>query len=128
MKRLFAVFLILCMSIMVMSCGTTNTPPSQEQETKQEANTAVETILGAGTFYVGEDIPAGRYVITPGEKVSESRRGIIEVYNEGEDDYDMSEMLDPTGKIGVSAITYDLIGGQKIIISSMDEVLFTPKN
>lgn len=129
MKKLLAVLAILCFGVMASACGGNDVEPQEPQVKQEQKETeAVETTLGAGVFYVGEDIPAGRYVITPGKNVPKDRRGIIEIYNKDEEDYDMSEMLDSTGDIGVSSITYDLLDGQKIVISSIDEVLFTPKD
>ncbi len=125
MKRLFAVFLILCMSMAAIACGTTNNPttqvPNAEQEEQPEVNTAIETTLGAGEWYVGDDIPAGRYV------VSSNKRAFIVIYNEDEDFSDYYATIDPEDEEEIKSFTYELKDGQKIEISHSDDVLFTPK-
>lgn len=118
MRKLFAVFLILCMSVAAAACGATDASPTQEQE----ANTAVETTLGAGEWYVGDDIPAGRYV------VSSNKRAFIAIYNEDEDFSDYYATVDPEDEEEIKSFTYELKDGQKIEISHSDDVLFTPKD
>lgn len=122
MKKKLWVVLILGVAILVAGCG--NKPVqdvSGKQQTQKEESTAMETTLGAGEWYVGEDIPAGRYVITA------PKGGNIAVFNVDEDYAFKSDILDPSGKNGVKSLTWDLEDGQKIEITYMEDVLFTPK-
>lgn len=124
MKKSVLVVFALCVAVLAFGCGSTPAPSDQKQQEQQkEENTAVETTLGAGEWYVGEDIPPGRYVITPPDDQS----GNIGVCDKGDDYPSKSEILNPFGTNGVKSVTYDLEEGQKIEIRSMDAVLFTPK-
>ena len=122
-KRVMVVF-ALCVAMLAFGCGSNPMPSDQkqqEQPPQKEESVAVETILGAGEWYVGEDIPPGRYIITA------AKGGNIAIYNADEDFATESEILDSTGRIGVKSLTYSLLEGQKIKISNMEDVLFTPK-
>ena len=125
MRKRVMIVLVLCMTTLAFGCGNPPVQDDQQQKQSQQQveNTAVETTLGAGEWYVGEDIPPGRYVITPPEDQS----GNIGVYEKDEDYISKSEILNPFGTNGVKSVTYDLKEGQKIEIRSMDAVLFTPK-
>lgn len=124
-KRVLVVF-ALCVAMLSFGCGsnpTSGDPKQQEQPPQEEESAAVETILGAGEWYVGEDIPAGRYVITPPEDDS----GNIAVYDEGKDYASKSDILNPFGTNGVKSLTWNLKDGQIVKIEGMEDVLFTPK-
>ena len=124
MRQAVLAVLILCISLFAWGCGSAPSANDQkQQEQAQQESTAVETTLGAGEWYVGEDIPPGRYVITPPDDQS----GNIGVCNKDDDYPSKSEILNPFGTNGVKSVTYDLEEGQKIEIRSMDAVLFTPK-
>ncbi|MEN2767374.1 hypothetical protein [Ornithinibacillus xuwenensis] len=96
----------------------------EEQTEEEEPNTrdnssAQETTLNAGTFAVGTDIPAGRYVIT-GDGM-----GNLFVYDE--DGLPLvNEILDTSGELGVTSVTTDIEDGQEIEISGLNSVKFTP--
>ena len=125
MRKKSWVFLILGLALLAAGCG--NNPAQdasgkqQEQQVQKEENTAVETTLGAGVWYVGEDIQPGRYVITT------PKGGNITVYEKDKEYPSKTEILDSSGKHGVTSLTWDFTDGQKIEISNMEDVLFTPK-
>ena len=125
MRKKSWVFLILGLALLAAGCG--NNPAQdasgkqQEQQVQKEENTAVETTLGAGEWYVGEDIQSGRYVITS-QKI-----GNITLYDADKDYPSKTEIIDPAGKNGVKNLTWSFTDGQKIEISNMEDVLFTPK-
>lgn len=87
-----------------------------EGETKEEAPKAVETTLGAGKFYVGEDIPAGRYVVSTKEAMGNFHVG-----------FEVIEILGTDPDMAVNNITVTLEEGQEIEIMGLNEVLFQPK-
>ena len=123
MKKSVLIVLVLCMVMLAMGCGASpasNDGKQQEQSDKEE-NTAVETTLGAGEWYVGEDIPPGRYVITA------PKGGNISVFDKDDEAADLIEIIDSSGSIGVKSITYTLKDEQTIRIKNSDEMLFTPK-
>jgi hypothetical protein len=77
--------------------------------------------LYAGTFTVGQDIGAGRYVATPG--AGESGNFIVT----GSDSYD--EILGGDSSLGgVPSLTVNLSKGDTIAISSLSQVTMTPAN
>lgn len=118
MKKIVSIVMIICLSFVLYGCGGNDAAKTATPQLTEEKVTAVETTLGAGNFYVGEDIEPGRYVITS------TKEGKIAVYNKGKDYAEVRERLNGTN--GVESVTYDLIDGQKIEITQMDEVLFTP--
>ena len=123
MRKGTLIVLVLCMAMLTIGCGSTPAPSDQKQQEQpqKEENTAVETTLGAGEWYVGEDIPPGRYVIT-------SERGAnIAIYDDKDSPSDINEILDTKSKIGVESITYTLKEDQIIKIENGDNVLFAPK-
>jgi len=94
-------------------------PQEEEQESEERDNSsAEETTLNAGTFEVGSDVPAGRYVITG------DGNGNFFVYD-GEMPV-VNEILDPSGEFGVTSVTTDLEDGQEVEISGINAVTFTP--
>ena len=123
MRKGTLIVLVLCMAMLTIGCGSTPAPSDQKQQEQpqKEENTAVETTLGAGEWYVGEDIQPGRYVITS------PKIGNITLYEADKDYPSKTEIIDPTGKNGVKSLTWDFSAGQKIEISNMEDVLFTPK-
>lgn len=78
------------------------------------------TTLYTGTFTVGQDIGAGRYVATPG--TGQSGNFIVS----GNDSYD--EILGGNSSTGgVPSLTVSLSDGDIITISGMNQVTMTPK-
>jgi hypothetical protein len=75
--------------------------------------------LYAGTWTVGQDIGAGRYVATPG--AGQSGNFIVEA--EGVD-----EVLGGSNGLGVPSVTVDLHKGDVITISGLSTVTMTPKS
>jgi hypothetical protein len=89
------------------------TPVTTPLKTKHAAVT-----LFAGTFTVGQDIGAGRYVATPG--AGQSGNFIVEAEN-------VDEILGgSTADGGVPSVTTDLANGDIIDISGMSTVTMTP--
>lgn len=91
--------------------------PVKEGETRDNSS-AKETTLSTGKFVVGEDIPVGRYICTSdssGNFIVTDKNG-LPIINEilGNDD------------LGVSKVTSDFKDGEKIEISGMKNVHFTP--
>lgn len=122
MRKAILAVLILCISIFAWGCGSApSANDEKQQEQAQQESTAVETTLGAGEWYVGEDIPAGRYIITSVKGAN------ITVYDDEDSPSDLNEILDTNSKIGVESITYTLKDKQIIKISNGEDVLFTPK-
>jgi len=76
--------------------------------------------LYAGTWTVGQDIGAGRYVATPGS--GQSGNFIVT----GNDSY--NEILDSSGTNGDTNLTVNLTNGDIIDISGMSQVTMTPSN
>jgi len=76
--------------------------------------------LYAGTWTVGQDIGAGRYVATPGS--GQSGNFIVT----GNDSYD--EILDSSGANGDTSLTVNLSNGDIIDISGMSQVTMTASN
>ena len=74
--------------------------------------------LYAGTFVVGEDVGAGRYTVTPGA----GQNGNF-IVNEGAS---YNEVLG--SGFGVPSVTANLKNGDKIKISGLNKVTFTPSN
>lgn len=91
--------------------------PVKEGETRDNSS-AKETTLSTGKFIVGEDIQSGRYVCTSdssGNFIVTDKNG-LPIINEilGNDD------------LGVSKVTADFKDGEKIEISGIKNVHFTP--
>lgn len=83
--------------------------------------TQTTTNLYAGTFTVGQDIAAGRYVATPGS--GQSGNFIVS----GNDSY--NEILGGgSADGGVPSLTVNLTDGDVIDISSLSQVTLTPTN
>jgi hypothetical protein len=78
------------------------------------------TTLYAGTFTVGRDIGAGRYVATT--TVGSSGNFIVN----GADSYD--EILGVSNGQGVPQLTVTLTDGDVIAISGLSQVTMTPSN
>jgi hypothetical protein len=79
------------------------------------------TNLYAGTFTVGQDIAAGRYVVTPGSGQSGN------FSTSGNSDY--NEILGSDKSLDeVPSLTVTLNKGDVIAISGMSQVTFTPSN
>jgi hypothetical protein len=82
---------------------------------------ATLTTLGAGTFYVGKDITTGRYVVS-----TTNTGGNFFVYDPSGMPV-VNEMLGKDTEMYVNNITIELVEGQKIEISGLNAVKFTPK-
>lgn len=100
--------------------------PAAEEDQKEESkaatrdnSSAAQTVLNTGKFTVGTDIPVGRYVITG------DGSGNFFVYDENGMPV-VNEILDPAGEFGVKSLTTDIEEGQKIEISGINNVTFTP--
>ncbi len=98
-----------------------NTEQASEKETDSTINTAIETTLGAGTFYVGDDIAPGRYDIVAAE--GESGNFFIHL-PDGE--ILINEILGNDKEYEVKKITTYIKEGCEIKISGMNTVNFTP--
>jgi hypothetical protein len=99
---------------------TTPTPTSTSTSAPTPAPTANEITLGTGTFYVGKDINAGRYV------VSTTNNGGNFFVTDPSGISSVNEILG-TDPSYVNNITIDLVNGQNIKISGLQSVKFTPK-
>lgn len=79
------------------------------------------TNLYTGTFIVGQDVGAGRYVVTPGS--GQSGNFMVD----GTDSY--NEILGTDSSLGeVPSLTVTLSTGDVITISALSQVTFTPSN
>jgi len=77
--------------------------------------------LYSGTWVVGQDIAAGRYVVTPGSGQSGN------FSTSGQSSY--NEILGSDSSLDeVPSLTVTLYGGDVIAISGMSQVTFTPSN
>ena len=81
------------------------------------------TDLYAGTFIVGQDIGAGRYVVTPAS--GESGNFIVDS-SDGTNTY--NEVLGAASDGDVPSVTATLNTGDEITLSGIDQVIFTPTN
>lgn len=88
------------------------------EEMSRNNTQAVRTTLNTGKFEVGQDIPEGRYVITG------DGSGNLFIYDENDVPY-VNEILGG-GDIGVDSVTTDIKEGDKIEISGINNVTFTP--
>ncbi|MCB5367022.1 hypothetical protein [Collinsella aerofaciens] len=99
---------------------STDSKETAKPATKPKENLKPVT-LGAGKFKVGEDIPAGKYVVSTqaqsGNFVVYDNLGLAEV----------NEILGTDTGFAVNNVTVDLKKGQTIEISGINSVLFTPK-
>ncbi|MDR2930907.1 MAG: hypothetical protein LBV06_08415 [Propionibacteriaceae bacterium] len=87
----------------------------------RDNSTAALTTLGAGTFVVGTDIPAGRYVITPAGGDS----GNLFIHSPKQPLY-VNEILGQALGLGVPSVTVDLLADMEVEIKRISEVTFTP--
>ncbi len=91
--------------------------PEENKPTRDNAS-AKRTTLNTGTFMVGTDIPEGRYVITA------DGSGNLFIYDSTGLPY-INEILGGED-LGVKSVTTDISEGDKIEISGIDKVTFTP--
>lgn len=94
------------------------TKPPENNELTRDNSTAVLTELNTGSFIVGTDIPSGRYVI------SGDGNGNLFIYDEKGMPY-VNEILGG-GELGVDTVTTDIAEKDKIEISGINKVTFTP--
>lgn len=123
-KKLLAVLLI---GVSIMSVGCSSEAIGSEEEVDQplektivtsDPSSTKETKIGTGTFYVGEDVAAGRYVCTTrGDGNLSIYDGQVAV---------VDEIIDYTNPAGVTSVTLDLYEGQKIEVSGLNELILTP--
>jgi len=93
-----------------------------EPEPEPEPEVVLEPVtLGSGKFSVGDDIPAGRYVVT-----TQERGGNFATYDSW-GLLDANEMLGTAPDYYVNNITVNLEEGGQVEISGLNAVLFTPK-
>lgn len=97
--------------------GQTESEPPVSKTAKRQV-TGSATTLGAGTFVGGTDIDVGLYDVTPGSNQSGNFIVI------GTDTYD--EILGDNGIDGVTKVRAQISKGDKIEISSLSSVTFTP--
>jgi len=91
-------------------------------EPEPEPEVVLEPVtLGSGKFSVGDDIPAGRYVVT-----TQERGGNFATYDSW-GLLDANEMLGTAPDYYVNNITVNLEEGGQVEISGLNQVLFTPK-
>lgn len=90
----------------------------EEDKPARDNTSAVLTTLNAGSFMAGTDIPAGRYVITA------DKTGNLLIYDTTGLPY-INEILGGDD-LGVKSVTTDISDGDKIEISGIDKVTFTP--
>lgn len=135
--------LLFISSIVLAACGSeqeaaneadseepasTEMEKEESEENEEESADAAETVEGAvtlndGTVTVGEDLPAGRYLIT-GKEV-----GNFTIENNEDRNYSTLEILENEEEglgMGVPNLTLDLIEGQDIQLEGMEETTFTP--
>lgn len=91
----------------------------KKEKPKQEAKAAD---LGSGTFYVGEDIVAGRYVVS-----TEEDMGNFNIFPKKALDMGTVEILGADESVAVNNITVDLKDGDEIEIGGLNKVHFEPK-
>ena len=99
----------------------TESTEDETEEPKEEKSQAEATDLGSGTFYVGEDINPGRYVVS-----TEESSGNFFIKNDDSFDMGTNEVLG-TNDISVNNITVELKEGDEIEISGLNNVHFGPK-
>lgn len=81
--------------------------------------TNTQVVLYSGTFTVGQDIGAGRYVATT--TAGSSGNFIVRGAS------DVNEILGQNGYGGVPSVTTDLTDGDLIVISGLGQVTMSPK-
>jgi len=130
--KIITAILVIAIIIVAAASGGAKTPnnsqtnnstaaKSQNQSTNKPAArqvTGTTTTLGAGTFTGGTDIAAGLYDVTPG--AGQSGNFIVT----GTDTYD--EILGDNGIDGVPKVRAQISKGDKVEISSLSAVTFTP--
>jgi hypothetical protein len=92
------------------------TPTPKPAPTRQVSGTAVT--LGAGTFTGGKDVASGLYDVTPG--AGQSGNFMVD----GDDSY--NEILGVSESQGIPKVRVKISSGDKITISSLSVVAFTP--
>ncbi len=92
----------------------------KERNISRNNSSAKETILSAGNFECGKDIPEARYTCNAiGGKIG------FQVFKEKDTLPEVVDILDPNGRDGVSTLTFSLNKGDIIIIDNY-KVKFTP--
>ena len=94
--------------------------PAPTQRTRTNSGAKL-TVLGSGTFTVGQDLPPGRYVITP--KTGES--GNLSATTT-DDPVAINAILGDADGLGVPTYTATMTKGEVVKISGMSRVRFTP--
>ncbi len=97
---------------------TTTTAPTTTTTVPHRVVTGKRTTLGAGNFAVGQDIPAGLYDVTAA--AGQSGNFIVN----GADSYD--EILGTAEGMGIPKVRVQLRSGDKIQISGLSSVVFSP--
>lgn len=97
---------------------TVQVTEAPEQTNTRDNSAAKLTELNTGSFMVGTDIPKGRYVITG------DGSGNLFIYDSAGIPY-INEILGG-GDLGVETVTTDIAEGDKIEISGINKVTFTP--
>lgn len=100
--------------------STTPAKPSPKVK-KRDNSSAKVTTLGAGSFTVGQDLPPGRYVITP----QSGQSGNLSA-SSSDNPLAINEILGEAGGLGVPSVTTTLTRGEVVKISGMSAVTFAP--
>lgn len=95
----------------------TPTEPILEEESTEPAASSETTILSSGSWIVGTDIAQGRFVITADSV------GYFTVWRG--DHLQVNEVLGG-GNTGINTITTYLLTGDRVIITDINNVTFTP--
>lgn len=96
---------------------------AKEEEKKPQNEAPVKPVtLGSGKHTVGEDIPAGKYIVSTQES-----SGNLFVRDPNDPFTMVNEILGTMKDLAVNNVKVELKKGQEIEISSLNAVLFTPK-
>lgn len=116
--------IIFIFAAVISSCGTNTAKnknaPKQAASARHRQIVGIATDLGAGTFRVGRDVPAGLYDVTPkdgqGNLAVTSSRG----------DLLINEILGDTQGIGVNKVRTKISDGDEIKLQGISKTHFEP--
>lgn len=104
-----------------MSMHAATTRPKPSAAPTRNNSSAKRTVLGAGSFTVGTDVPPGRYVISAAKGESGNLVGATK-----SDPAAINDVLGDTLGFGVPSVTADLTKGETITLSNLAHVTFAP--